>query len=295
MNRDTALKMLCSNSSQERLEGSRYLARNSEASDLPTLKRARQTETVSYVKRSLDTAIARSTNVQTQALSDTINDIDIPDDVRKNIRTREIERISGFILHEIASPLGLVRDSAAQELPDFVNSKTKVHLDRLSRIFDCVTLLKTAATTPKSEEFDLSQLVNEIIEEETENKHINVSTQGPRPFLIVSDPRLLRLALCNGLRNAIEATVQSGVTSDHSIVIAWDKTDVDYWLTIIDKGPGISGSHEKAFEIGQTNKKDHAGFGLAIARQAIESLYGSASLHAAEGGGTRFELRWDAL
>jgi signal transduction histidine kinase len=293
MDRDTALKMLLSSSVQERLEASRYLARNSEASDLSTLKRARQAETVFYVKRSLDTAIARSSNVPAQTTLDTSDNLDIPDDVRKRIRTKEIDRISGLILHEIASPLGLVRDSASQELPDFMNSKTKIHLDRLSRIFDCVTLLKTAATTPKAEEFDLSQLVAEVIEEETENKHINVSTQGPRPFSIVSDPQLLRLAISNGLRNAIEATVQSGAIGDHSVVIAWDKTDVDYWLTVIDRGPGISGSLEKVFDIGQTNKNGHAGFGLAIARQAIESLYGSATLHPAQGGGTRFELRWD--
>ena len=293
MDRETALKMLRASSAQERLEASRYLARNSEASDLSTLKQARQAETVSYVKRSLDTAIARSTSAPTQTTSDISDNIDVPDDVRKKIRTKEIERIAGLILHEIASPLGLVRDSASQEIPDFVNSKTKVHLDRLSRIFDCVTLLKTAAMTPKAEEFDLSQLVDELIEEETESKHISVSTQGPRPFLIVSDPGLLRLAISNGLRNAIEATFQSGATGDHSVVITWGRTDIDYWVTVLDRGPGISGSVEKAFDIGQTNKNGHAGFGLAIARQAIESLYGSSTLHPAQGGGTRFELRWD--
>jgi signal transduction histidine kinase len=293
MDREQALKLLGSGSVQERLKASRYLARHSEPSDLAVLKKARQGETVSYVKRSLDTAITRCTAAESEATSDISEDLDIPEDVRKKIRTRETERISGFILHEIASPLGLVRDSASQEIPLFNNSKTKIYLDRLTRIFDCVTQLKKAASVPQAEEFDLSQLIDDVITEEVENKDVRVSTQGIRPFLISSDQRLIRLAVCNGLRNAVEAVVQSGVSEDHSVVIAWDRTDVEYWLTIIDRGPGIAGSHEKVFDIGQTSKEGHAGFGLAIARQAMESLYGSATLHPGQGGGTRFELRWD--
>jgi len=293
MDRDTALKMLESTSVQERLEAARFLARNCNISDLPALKQALQSETVSYVKRSLGIAITRSSNLPAEESSNTPDDTGISEEARKKIRTRETDRISGMILHEIASPLGLVRDSASQEVQHFANSKTKMHLDRLLCIFECIGQLKTAATTPQSQQFDLPQLIDQIIEEESATSATKISTQGPRPFPIVSDRQLLRLAISNGVRNAIEAVLQAGTAGDHSVVITWGKTNVDYWVTVIDRGAGVSGSIDKVFDVGLTTKKGHAGFGLAIARQAIESLYGSATLQPSQGGGTRFELRWD--
>src|SRR5207302_9990647 len=114
-------------------------------------------------------------------------------------------------------------------------------------------------------------------------------------LLIISDARLLQLAVCNGLRNAIEAVVEGGSSELDAIIITWGATDVDYWITVIDHGPGLAGPVESAFEIGKSTKQGQGrrGFGLAIARQAMQTLGGTVSLLPAVRGGTRYELRWD--
>ena len=77
------------------------------------------------------------------------------------------------------------------------------------------------------------------------------------------------------------------------MVITWGMTDVDYWVVILDQGPGIVGVGEGAFNIGSTTKMGHIGFGLAIGRQAMDTLEGNVTLFPAQGGGACLELRWD--
>lgn len=63
-------------------------------------------------------------------------------------------------------------------------------------------------------------------------------------------------------------------------------------MSIIDEGAGLVESPEAAFVLGNTNKEDHTGFGLAIIRQAMESMNGIAELSPATTGGARLLLRW---
>src|SRR5207302_5218548 len=96
--------------------------------------RARHSETVSYVKRSLDIAIARVSNIPTASPSDPADELNIPDDVRQQIMTQAVERVTRVLLHEISSPLGLVRQTASREVFGYENSRTKRHLDHLQRV-----------------------------------------------------------------------------------------------------------------------------------------------------------------
>jgi signal transduction histidine kinase len=290
--RDEAIHTLTSSSSHERLKAARFLAQNAHPGDLQVLKRVRQAESVSYVKRSLDTAIARASNVPSIVQSDPSGEFDVPEDIRRQIMNRAVETVTGLLLHEIASPIGLVRKAASDEIPDFEHSRTKRYLDNVDRIWDGIYQLKSASTSPKSEEFDLAGFLEEIIISETIGEKIDVSLHGPKPMLIMSDSRLLQLAICNGVRNAVEAVIESGSNEPHAIVVTWGETDVDYWITVIDRGPGVVGPIEPAFEIGKTTKQGHSGFGLAIARQAMETLSGHVTLQPAVSGGTRYDLRW---
>jgi sensor histidine kinase regulating citrate/malate metabolism len=120
-----------------------------------------------------------------------------------------------------------------------------------------------------------------------------VSLVGPKPMIVTSDPTLVRLAVYNGLRNALEAVAPAVPDEPDPIVITWGETDIDYWIAILDRGAGIVGPLEAAFEIGKSTKKGHSGFGLAIARQAIETLGGSVLLAPAAQGGARYEARWE--
>jgi signal transduction histidine kinase len=291
--RDEALAGLSSDSPHHRLQSARLLIREALLADLSALQRARQSETVAYVQRSLDLALARLLDMAAHGLTDSTSELEIPEDVKRQIRSQAVEWVTGIILHEIASPIGLVRRAASREIPEFEGSKTKAYLDNLERMFEAIEQLKGAAATPKPEEFDLAALVRDIAHAETAHTAIEMSFQSPSPMLIKSDPALVRFSIANGLRNAIEAVTLSRSDEPHPIVITWGQTDVDVWAAVLDRGPGLVGPVAAAFEIGKSTKKGHSGFGLAIARQAMETLGGTVTLQPAKGGGTLYELRWE--
>ena len=64
--------------------------------------------------------------------------------------------------------------------------------------------------------------------------------------MVTSDPTLVRLAVCNGIRNAIEAVAAANLAEPHPIVITWGETDIDYWVAVLDRGVGIVGPVEAA-------------------------------------------------
>jgi signal transduction histidine kinase len=292
LNHIEATKALSSGSPHVRLKAARFFARHVQTSDLSALRKARSIETVSYVQNSLDLAITRLSENPAAPPADPVDELAIPEVVRRQIHSQATDRIAGLLLHEIASPIGLLARTASREVPDYETSKTKRHLETLQKIFAAIEQLKGATASPKPEQFDLAQLVDDIVIQESENSNVGVSTLGPKPMLVTSDPTLLRLAVGNGLRNAHEAVLSMEESKMHPIVVTWGETDVDYWIAVLDRGPGLSGPTETAFAIGKTSKQGHSGFGLAIAKQAIDTLDGTVTLRPGVDGGVHYEIRW---
>ena len=160
-------------------------------------------------------------------------------------------------------------------------------------MLEAIEQLKGATAVPKPEEFDLGELLGEIVSEAVGSDSVEVSLQGPKPMVITSDRTLLRLTISNGMRNAVEAVTGAPGREPHPIIVIWGETDVDCWVVVLDRGPGLVGLAESAFGIGQTTKRGHSGFGLTIARQAIETLGGTCTLRPIAEGGARFEARWE--
>jgi signal transduction histidine kinase len=294
LTREDALQLLGAGSTHERLKSARFLARNAQASDLLTLRHARQTETVSYVRTSLDLVIARLSNFSSIAAADPVDEFDVPDALKRQIRNQAVEWVAGLLLHEIASPIGLAKRSASRDISDYDASKTKRHLERVERIFEAIEQLKGAAGVPRVEQFDLFELLSDIvITEAGSDRESQVALVGPKPMMVSSDPTLIRLAICNGVRNAFEAVATAHADEPNPIIITWGQTDIDYWVAVLDRGAGIIGPSEGAFGIGKSTKQGHSGFGLAIARQAMETLGGTVALEPAAQGGARYEARWE--
>ena len=292
MTREDALQGLSSDTAHDRLKAARFLARNSKPSDFQALCDALQSEDVTYVRNALQLAINRVSDYAPPAAGETIKEYEILSDFRGQIKNEVTEEIAGLILHEIASLVGLIAVAAAREVPNYEHSTTKRHVENLKRVFRAIEQLKGAAAVPKPEEFDLAELLAEIVRAEVGDREIEVSLHGAKPMLITSDRELVRLAVSNGIRNAVEVVLGSARSEPHPIVVTWGETDVDYWAAVLDRSPGVVGPAESAFGIGKTTKKGHHGFGLPIARQAIETIGGSCTLQPATKGGTRFEIRW---
>lgn len=293
MTRDEALANLKAASAHVRGQAARILSEVGHPTDLARIRQAQREETVVYVNYALQETIRRLAHEQAPVPSDDESDV-VSEEVRKQIYGKAMEWITGFLLHEVSSPIGLVRLASKRELGDRWNgSDTQRHLESVTRVFDAIELLKNAASVPKPQEFDLSALVDELLDVYEPGVREWISTIGARPFIIKSDPSLVRMVVVNGIRNAVEA--QQAVAAQpnpHDVTISWGDTDVDYWLAVMDHGSGLTGPIETAFEIGNSTKKDHIGFGLAIARQAVETMIGSLTLGPAKDGGALYTARW---
>ncbi|MPW11072.1 sensor histidine kinase [Paraburkholderia sp. CNPSo 3155] len=293
MTREQALSKLLSDSSHDRFHAARALMKLARPEDLQPLLKARHAERDSYVLKQIEVAIAScSKRVTVLEMDDDDQD---EDESLSRVKADAIEWISGILLHEIGSKLGLIALSASREVPNFVDSKTARHVRNLQSIFDAIEQLRSASIKPSIERFDLAELIDEVASVENEGNVADISLVGMRPLLVTSSRHLLQLALCNGLRNGIEAGVikrQGGRESAAHLVVTWGKTDREFWVSVVDDGPGLARSAATSFGIGKSTKAGHAGFGLAIAMRALETLGGEVSLSPSPGGGAKYEIRW---
>jgi signal transduction histidine kinase len=147
-------------------------------------------------------------------------------------------------------------------------------------------------SAPKIEEFPLDEVVQRLIQETQLPSGPQIQKAGPQPCVVEGDCGLVSLCLTNGLRNAIEASLEVGGDIGRvPTAVAWGTTDVDYWVSVVDLGVGFKGNLQRAFDIGTTIKAGHLGMGLATARQALLSMGGQVILIPNERG-VRFEMRW---
>ncbi|MEX2493732.1 MAG: ATP-binding protein [Nitrospirales bacterium] len=289
METSCALQLLESSSPHQRLRGARHFSRTNLPDLIPKFKTYLQKERVSHVRAALELAIKRNSSSGTLEPQVGLEEEQGEYDGQPVVSKQNADKWAGILLHEIEPKVGLIRVSAQKEISNFSNSETKNYLESLDRILAGFSDLRRSIATPKADEFDLAELVQEVSQQErTEDS--NISLSGQKPFLIKSDKNLLHMAISNGIRNAIEAIQEN--TGEKNIVVSWAKTDVDYSLTILDNGLGIQDGKTSLFEVGNTSKKNHGGFGLAIIKHALENLDGRASLSTAKDGGAKLELRW---
>src|SRR5262249_10302279 len=120
-----------------------------------------------------------------------------------------------------------------------------------------------------------------------------VSFAGPAPLMVQGDPALIAIAVSNGLRNAIEACLPVATAERKPpIVVNWNATDRDYWITVLDDGIGYPGNIQGAFEIGASTKEGHSGNGLPGVKAAMLSLSGSVELVPQKDKGCALNLSW---
>jgi signal transduction histidine kinase len=294
MTREEALEGLMSSSEHSRGQAARALADVGTAGDVDHIQVALRAEVVAYVRSALQDTLKRLAENAEPIVAIKDEAPAVSEDIRQQIYGQAVEWVTGFVLHEIASPIGLARLSGKIELADrWEGSATKRHLETVHRIFDAIELLKNAAAVPRPQEFDFASMFDELVDAETPRALPWISAIGPKPFLIKGDPALIRLVVGNGLRNAVEAVEAVGIEPNpHSVTINWGETDVDYWYSVLDQGIGLVGPTETAFEVGNSTKRNHSGFGLAIARQAVETMSGALTLQPAREGGAVYLARW---
>lgn len=291
MNRDEALLALASGNSHTRFLALRCLEKFLLPSDSNLLLKIKANETDLYIKKRIEKIV--STLQQSMPVTVPYEDSIVPDDVKKQIRAEAIEWVAGLVLHEIGSKLGLLASEISVEVPNYEGSNSKLRVEQLQDTFDGIGELKKATSTPQPIEMDLASFIRDVVAVERTERKVEVSYVGPSPMIIFCDRGLLALALCNGIKNAMDAAISvCSDTREPEVIVSWGQTDIDKWITVIDNGPGLPMHYLKTFVLGETTKRGHLGFGLGIARQAIETLYGNVELRNSVSNGATFELRW---
>jgi signal transduction histidine kinase len=103
---------------------------------------------------------------------------------------------------------------------------------------------------------------------------------------------LLRRALVNLLRNAVEATPEARRADPGAIVLAGGRGAREATLSVGDRGPGVDAeARERIFLPFYSSKPSGSGFGLAIVARIAELHGGTVDVTDRPGGGALFTLR----
>lgn len=287
MERPEALALLESSESHQRLQAARVLVEVAEVEDRGALEKALREEPDAWTKAALRRALRRTVPPMLLVAEAPADNQDGAEHL--DIYGKAVEETTARLVHELRRLVGQVKLAGRREFPSWEGSNTRAAIARLDSLMEAVDRLGRAAGVPAIEEFDLGDLVSELVRVESE-QGAQIELIGRRPLIVTGDPFLVDVALQNGLRNASEAVEESG--SPEPVIVSWGDTDRDFWVTVADRGPGLP-PRADLFQLGATTKGvEHSGVGLALARQAIQSLGGSLTLTGREDGGVSFEMRW---
>ena len=209
-----------------------------------------------------------------------------------------LEQMMDQVAHEIRNPLTSIGGFARKvygRLPDGDPNKRYMEMiiedvGILEGMIKQLIDLKTMAISYKSP-VDVNELIREclqVFEQDVRQKGIHMEIElMPAPPKIAADGKLLKRALCNIIKNSIEAmeleskrlTVVSRLTDDH------------LEIRISDTGVGISEDKIKnIFDPLVTSKIYGPGLGLTIALKIIQDHKGVIDVASAPGKGTTFTI-----
>jgi signal transduction histidine kinase len=137
---------------------------------------------------------------------------------------------------------------------------------------------------PQQKRFGLLPMARRIAELE---ERIPVAVKPTSDMTITADPDQLEQLLINVVRNAVDATIETG----GSVWIDWQRGDDSVQITVEDEGPGLADT-TNLFVPFFTTKPAGSGIGLALCRQIAEAHDGSLNLENRPGArGCRAVLR----
>lgn len=287
MTRDEALLGLVSADMDERLKAARYFALHAIGGDRRKLRAALRRETVPWIKRALERSLTKAgpPDSSTTLVGET------PTQLLADFRAKAIDEVASTIVHELATIIGRLRLTVPDELPAYEQSRTKGLVDSLAILLNGIRNLKTSVGSPEYIECDVAAACRETCADFDEAGDI-FRFAGPSPCLVEIDPGLFRLALTNVVRNAVEAVSPAVEGGEQSVTLNWGWAGNEFWLAVLDTGPGFERDPDSMIKLGESTKPEHIGFGMAIAKQAMQAMEGDIYPSNAVEGGARVELRW---
>jgi len=209
-----------------------------------------------------------------------------------------LEQMMDQVAHEIRNPLTAIGGFARKvynKLPDDDPNKKYMEIiiedvAILESMIKQLIELKSMAVSYK-EPTNVTDVIKEsltVFEQDFSQKAIHVQTELTDNLpLINADKKLLKKALCNLIKNALEA-MEAG-TKELKIVSRIENENVI--VTISDTGKGISKDKLKSiFDPLFTSKIYGPGLGLTFAQKIIQDHKGTISVESDPGKGTTFTI-----
>ena len=111
------------------------------------------------------------------------------------------------------------------------------------------------------------------------------------PVWVAIDRGLLRKALDNLVRNAVQALAEAGLSNACVVVAVEPRSDGGATLEVRDNGRGVpEGERERVFDAYFTTKSEGTGLGLAITKKIVLEHGGTVECTAAPEGGAAFRV-----
>ncbi|MGN6333793.1 MAG: sensor histidine kinase [Motilibacteraceae bacterium] len=210
-------------------------------------------------------------------------------------------RIVDDASHELRTPLAIIRANvdavlAADDATPAERARAAEVVgracERMSRLVD--DLLATARRAGGrfvEPELDLGAVAREALEEVRPLAPDAVLRSGLADGVVVTGDRdALRRAVANLLSNATRYS-----PAGREVLCASGRLGDWAWVAVRDEGPGIAREHqarlfERFFRVEGHGASGHAGLGLAIVRQIVESHGGAVAVHSEPGRGATFVL-----
>jgi two-component system sensor histidine kinase CpxA len=216
------------------------------------------------------------------------------------------QRLLRDISHELRSPLtrlGIALELARQNQPDGCeNALNRIELEaeRMNTMIGQLlglTRLETDAEAPPFQEFDISQLLAQLVDDanfEAGRRQCRVVFSGATELNYVGAAELLAQAFENVIRNAVKYTAEKTAVS-----VTLAATTDTVTIEVADQGDGVPEEFlDKLFEPfyrvadARDRQSGGTGIGLAIAERAVKLHGGTISAHNQPGNGlmVRIEL-----
>lgn len=221
---------------------------------------------------------------------------------RLQAQNTELAALAGGLAHEIRNPLstiGMNLELLAEELEDEDSPRARRMRKRISNLqAECRSLediLNAFLQFARAGELDLEAgSLNDVVSEymaflEPQASSLKVAL---RPHLdsnlplVLMDRALLRQALVNLCRNAMQAMPDGG-----SIDFLTYVRDGRVVLEVIDTGSGMDDrTRSRMFQAFFSTRSGGSGLGLPTVRRIVESHHGQISCESEPGRGTRFTI-----
>lgn len=221
---------------------------------------------------------------------------------------RQKDELIGIVSHQLASPVAAVRWSLQDLLDEefgTVSAAQKLHLTEIQRAAENlaeltqllldVSRIELGRLKMRKEPIDLGKLFGDLLataEQQAKHRQVHLVRRLPATWpAAVLDLRLTRMTLENLLSNAIKYS-RPGETVTLEVAV----TSGILECQIADHGPGIPPADqprifEKLFRASNVQHIDGNGFGLYVAKGAIEQQGGKLWFTSREGQGTTFFVR----